>query len=514
MKYRIVVDKQTRTNPSSDKKVYEIEIEELRYKGDIYDSLTIEKGKAYVIRRLSLSELHVLSILETPIIEEVENINIELFEGDNYIYLQDMAGNKLHAEYLIKNDFNEIYTLRAEFNTAIEQTSKSIDLMANKKLDKDEFATYLQVNAEAVKIAWNQISEFIQMMIINNNASFAILDENKKVIMSLDKIGQHFYKNDGTTILGEMAVNREEDNNYISFTVDGEYGEDISDGMAWGIKTKSDNKFHPILFIKNFGIGPQQSDNIYGQLVLKYCDLILQGMGTGIQTGNVIMYGNEFSGITFEDMQSGNILFSVYPPNSQLREQENGAISILSSIMFYANAGGTNSFKIGSDNKYTIIDDTGKISVQNGSLQFGTTGNEVSFSLYVKSLATINGNLDVEGNIYANNISSDKRVKKNIKNSNARALDIIKKIKHKEFDKKDDGKHYNIGYIAQDMEKIDPNFVIVRPKTEETEERYYINELPIIATLTKAIQEQQEQIEKQNNLIQSLVERIEKLEAK
>ena len=85
---------------------------------------------------------------------------------------------------------------------------------------------------------------------------------------------------------------------------------------------------------------------------------------------------------------------------------------------------------------------------------------------------------------------------------------------HKEFDKKDDGKHYNIGYIAQDMEKIDPNFVIVRPKTENTEERYYINELPIIATLTKAIQEQQEQIEQQNNLIQILIERIEKLEAK
>ena len=69
---------------------------------------------------------------------------------------------------------------------------------------------------------------------------------------------------------------------------------------------------------------------------------------------------------------------------------------------------------------------------------------------------------------------------------------------HKEFDKKDDGKHYKIGYIAQDMEQIDPNFVIKRPENKEKniEERYYINELPIIATLTKAIQEQQKQIEK------------------
>lgn len=514
MKYKIVVDKQSRTKPTADKKVYEIDVEELRYKGDIHDTLTIEKGKAYVTRRLSLSELQVLSVLETPIIEEIGNINIELFEGDNYIYLQDMTGNRLYAEYLVKNDFNEIYTLRSEFNTTIEQTSKSIDLMASKKLDKDEFATYLQVNAEAVKIAWNKISEFIQMMIINNNASFAILDSNKKVMMALDKTGQHFYKSDGTTIFGEMGVNKEDSNSYISFAVDGEYSKDISDGMAWGIKTASDSKFHPILYIKNFHMGTKQSDDIYGQLVLKYCDLILEGMSTGIQTGNVRMYGNMLNGITFEDMQSGNSLFSIAPPNSQLSGQENGLIQILSSIMFYANAGGTNSFKIGLGNEYVLITDNGLISVQNGSLQFGTTGNEVSFSLYVKSLATIHGNLDVEGNVYANNISSDKRIKKNIKNSNTCALDVIKKIKHKEFDKKDDGKHYNIGYIAQDMEKIDPNFVIVRPKTEKTEERYYINELPIIATLTKAIQEQQEQIEQQNTLIKSLIERIEKLEAK
>lgn len=542
MKYKIVVDKQSRTNPTADKKVYEIDIEELRYKGDIHDTLTIEKGKAYVTRRLSLSELQVLSVLETPIIEEIGNINIELFEGDNYIYLQDMTGNRLYAEYLVKNDFTEIYVTTNEMNSAINQSASQIELNVNqklteystteemnaainvkseeitsevnKKVGKTEVGTYIKQNSEAVKLAWNQISEFIQMMIINNNASFAILDSNKKVMMSLDKTGQHFYKSDGTTIFGEMGVNKEDSNSYISFAVDGEYSKDISDGMAWGIKTSSDNKFHPILYIKNFHMGTKQSDDIYGQLVLKYCDLILQGMSTGIQTGNVRMYGNMLNGITFEDMQSGNSLFSIAPPNSQLSGQENGLIQILSSIMFYANAGGTNSFKIGLENEYVLITDNGLISVQNGSLQFGTTGNEVSFSLYVKSLATIHGNLDVEGNVYANNISSDKRIKKNIKNSNTCALDVIKKIKHKEFDKKDDGKHYNIGYIAQDMEKIDPNFVIVRPKTEKTEERYYINELPIIATLTKAIQEQQEQIEQQNNLIQSLVERIEKLEAK
>ena len=81
------------------------------------------------------------------------------------------------------------------------------------------------------------------------------------------------------------------------------------------------------------------------------------------------------------------------------------------------------------------------------------------------------------------------------------------RIKHRQFTKKEDNKHYDIGYIAQEMEKIDPNFVIKREKTEQAEERYYMNELPIIATISKAMQEQQKQIEK-------LTKRIEELEAK
>ena len=79
---------------------------------------------------------------------------------------------------------------------------------------------------------------------------------------------------------------------------------------------------------------------------------------------------------------------------------------------------------------------------------------------------------------------------------------MIKKIKHRQFEMKKDGKHYDVGYIAQELEEINKNFVMIKEKTENSEERYYINELPIIATITKAIQEQQEQIEKILNLLE------------
>lgn len=506
MKYKIVVDKQSRTNPSADKKEYIIDIEELRFKGNIYDSLVITKDEDYVLRRLKLTEFYVLEELEEPIKEPLENINIELFEGDNYIYLIDMVGNKFYAEYIVKNDFTDMYTTKSEFKTGIEQTSRKIEIMASTKLDKNEFATYLEINSEAVKVAWNKIAEFIQMMIINQNASLAILDDNKKVLMSLDKTGQHFY--DSETVFANMGVQKFDGNKFIAFAVPGDYNQSIKDGMAWGMITQSDQKFWPILFVKDFKMASKNAGDFSGQLVLTACDLVLAGDTNGIISGNVKIVGGLSGEINFINTEDESILLQIIPKNEY--DSNSPKINLLNSIHFFENALGSHSFRIGEEQKYVLQTDEGDFHVAGGTILLGTNSSKATISMYPSSMVQIHGaDLDVDGNVYANNISSDKKIKKNIKNSSACALDIIKKIKHKEFDKKDDGKHYNIGYIAQDMEKIDPNFVIKRPADpkRKIEERYYINELPIIATLSKAIQEQQEQINK-------LQSKIEKLEAR
>ena len=134
MKYKIIVDKQPRTNPSDEKKEYIVDIEELRVQGSVYDSLNIEMDRTYVTRRLSLSKYGVLSVLDTPIIEEITDVDIELFEGDNYIYLLDMEGNHFYAEYVVKNDFTNIFPSKAEMNSNINQTAQSIELSVNQKL--------------------------------------------------------------------------------------------------------------------------------------------------------------------------------------------------------------------------------------------------------------------------------------------------------------------------------------------------------------------------------------------
>lgn len=145
MQYKIIVDKQSRTNPSSEKKEYIIDIEELRCKGNVYDSLVITKSEDYVIRRLSLSKYGVLSVLDKEIKEPLKDVNIELFDGDNYIYLVDMVGNRFYAEYLIKNDFNDVYATRNEMRSAINSSAQGIELSVNQKLT--EYSTTEEMNA-------------------------------------------------------------------------------------------------------------------------------------------------------------------------------------------------------------------------------------------------------------------------------------------------------------------------------------------------------------------------------
>ena len=196
MQYKIIVDKQPMTSPSDEKKEYVIDIEELRVKGNVYDSLNIEMDRTYVTRRLSLSEYGVLTVLDTPIIEELTDLDIKLFEGDNYIYLLDMESNHFYAEYVVKNDFTNIFPSKAEMNSSINQTAQSIELSVNQKLtgyatneDLDGAVTELnstisqtaqEINLEvSKKVDDEELTGANITLRINNDTSEAVIKADK-----------------------------------------------------------------------------------------------------------------------------------------------------------------------------------------------------------------------------------------------------------------------------------------------------------------------------------------------
>lgn len=61
--------------------------------------------------------------------------------------------------------------------------------------------------------------------------------------------------------------------------------------------------------------------------------------------------------------------------------------------------------------------------------------------------------------IYTDLITSDIRLKKNIKNSKIKALEAVELMQVRQFDWKKGG-HQNIGFVADELEEIDPNLVL------------------------------------------------------
>ena len=113
--------------------------------------------------------------------------------------------------------------------------------------------------------------------------------------------------------------------------------------------------------------------------------------------------------------------------------------------------------------------------------------------------------------------ASDRRLKHNIKDSNTSALDIISEIRFRQFDWNEDtpyaNKHIDIGVIAQEVKEIDENYVEKNERVvgDKVEEMYTMNELNLITTTMKAIQELNNIVKEQEKTIKELQDEIDKL---
>ena len=201
------------TDENGNKTYFDLGIEEvLRQRGDTRDEYILKDGQAQIIRRINKDG----TIKDNETAEDLGEFHILLPKGNNTLEIKDFSAS-IYVKWAVQNEYTDIFATKVELNTSITQTSTSIMTEVNKKVDEDEFGTKIVQDYESVQIAWNKIAEFIQMMIINQNASLAILDDNKKVLMSLDKTGQHFYDNE--TIFANMGVQKVGENRFIAFAV-------------------------------------------------------------------------------------------------------------------------------------------------------------------------------------------------------------------------------------------------------------------------------------------------------
>ena len=113
--------------------------------------------------------------------------------------------------------------------------------------------------------------------------------------------------------------------------------------------------------------------------------------------------------------------------------------------------------------------------------------------------------------LYTDGQVSDIRLKENIENSEADALETVNRMKVRQFDWKErmGGWHQNIGFVADELEEIDPNLALGGGYDENGEmDIKQINSPYLLNYAIKAIQELSAKVDKQEKRIKELERRL------
>lgn len=455
----------------------------LRQNGTTCDEYILQNGTAKIIRRINDDG----TVKDTEVEENIGELKILLEEGTNTIEIKDFNA-EIKVKWAIKSDFTDVFTTKVEMSSSAEQTSEKIMTEVNKKVDDTELGTKIIQNYESVQIAWNSISEFIKFL----NAMLQILDKNKKLLMSLDKTGMHFFNSTGKEI-GKIGINNAE----VSFYINGDVA---GSSMSWGInKTiNGEMKYFPVFSYSGYNT---DSGTEFGGKFLLEAPLIMQEktLFLGQDMNSSYIQGQETDNRKKTTIGNTDDLYVYNSAGNLILVLNSSYLKLYEQLEMYADPTATGGYDFNfMDNSLLGIDSisaSGEISGNNGTFtdipnsdnvrRFNNTGTDYLIAVLKSSAGG--------GSIYCQNANSDKKFKKNIKNAEISAVDTIMKIKHRQYDWKSNGKHEYVGYIAQELEKISPG--LVNKIKEEDGETYLLNEKALIAMATKAIQEQQQQIE-------------------
>lgn len=82
-------------------------------------------------------------------IEKLTDLDIQLLEGDNFIFLESFQNNiNLSAKYVVKSEYTDVFSTKAEMHSAINLSNETINLELSKKTDKDNIIAQINMSTE------------------------------------------------------------------------------------------------------------------------------------------------------------------------------------------------------------------------------------------------------------------------------------------------------------------------------------------------------------------------------
>lgn len=198
-----------------------------------------------------------------------------------------------------------------------------------------------------------------------------------------------------------------------------------------------------------------------------------------------------------------------------------GTTTTSTGIAAHAEGSGTTAYGVAShaEGAFTIAYNTFEHAC--GRYNSSTSGNSVStgatvFSVGIGSSDDNRKNaieVTMTGALIANTswtTGSDRKLKDNIVPLEDGILEKVLKLKPTRFTLKSDleeEKRVQIGFIAQEIEEVFPEYVVIHTDNKGEETRYLDYE-KICVVLTKALQEQQEIIDKQNERLSIIEQKL------
>ena len=483
--------------------IVQLPFDYLTYVDDTYDEFVIDsEGNASKIKRIGFSSTGQKYILPEEQTISYGQVFVNLHEGVNTLSLNYYTPT-FYLKYAVKSDLTDTFATKVELNTSITQTTDSIMLEVNKKVDDEEFGTMITQNVDSVQLAWNQIGENVKIEADNNQAELNIYDEDENMLMSLNKNGQEFYRDSSNVgSIGLRTIQVEEDDGSISNYY----------GIVNYINSVSENNGNGSFIEWTEQLTNETGTDVSGTIMGFY--------GTNFLTGQDkrIVSNYEFYAPVVHALNIAPSTDSEYATINIIDSSQNPMVSFgKGECTFYTNVAIPINYDGGNSTGYAIATsyEDNPVSATSGSYRITWIYATIISSSYAyvnfvgPSYSTRIPDGDTLDNRFDAISGSDKIFKKNIKYSTKQALDDISKIKIREFDWKTTDRHDSIGLIAQELEDIDETYIYDNIKItkhgEETKTKS-LNLKSLVALAIKGIQEQQEEIEELKNQIKELKE--------
>lgn len=173
--------------------LYELPDDLLYYSQTVYDEfyLDYESQTCQITKKCVYNADGTVSATGTEtIIPYTPYPTINLTDGNYTVSLPSYIYGYIFVRLMTQNMYTTQFTLKAEFNTAISQTNRQIDLLSSSKVGNDEIINRINISTEGVTIDANKIS-LAGKTIDLTGGSITITSDN----FSVDKYGNMSCKN-------------------------------------------------------------------------------------------------------------------------------------------------------------------------------------------------------------------------------------------------------------------------------------------------------------------------------